>query len=94
MRLAHNNRTDANQRAIIDMLEAIGATVVSLGAVGSGCPDILVGFRGINLLMEIKNPVTRGKLNTEQEKWHKWWAGQRAVVTSTDEALSLIGITL
>ena len=94
MRLANNNRTDDNQAEIIDALEKAGATVISLGKIGDGCPDILIGFRNINILAEIKNPQTKGRLNTKQEYWHKWWRGQRAVITTPEEGLSIIGITL
>ena len=48
-------RVDANQPVIVAALRAIGATVQHLHAVGQGCPDILVGYDGVNFLMEIKD---------------------------------------
>lgn len=84
---------DANQSDIIDALRKAGASVQPLHGVGMGCPDILVGFRGANLLMEIKDgdkvPSAR-KLTEWQEKWHILWEGQVAVVTSKEEALQAI----
>lgn len=82
---------DANQRAIVYTLEAAGATVVSLHEVGRGCPDLLVGFRGINYLMEVKNPETHGRLTKQQLAWHAAWRGQADVVWDEGEALVAIG---
>lgn len=41
--------TDRNQPAIVAALRGIGATVQPLHAVGQGCPDLLVGYRGVPL---------------------------------------------
>jgi hypothetical protein len=49
-------RVDHNHAEIVRALRDVGATVESLAAIGSGCPDALVGFRGVNVLLEIKNP--------------------------------------
>lgn len=43
---------DANQPEIVAALHAVGATVQHLHEVGHGCPDILVGFRGKNYLID------------------------------------------
>jgi len=93
VRNAHDNRVDDNQGEIVKALKKIGVKPISLGCVGDGCPDLLCGYKGLNILIEVKNPETYGRLNTKQEKWHKTWPGQRAVVTNPDEALALFGIT-
>lgn len=81
-------RVDANQPEIVAALRQIGATVQHLHEVGKGCPDILVGFRGNNLLMEIK--TKRGKLNQSESCWHDKWRGQVTTVHSVDDALGLL----
>ena len=48
-------KIDANHVQVVLALEAAGATVQSLAAVGQGVPDLLVGFQGKTLLMEIKD---------------------------------------
>ena len=48
-------KIDANQPEIVAALEAVGASVVSTAGLGNGFPDIVVGFRGINYLIEIKD---------------------------------------
>ena len=49
-------RTDANHKQIIDQIRQISFTsVFSTHELGKGFPDIVVGFRGINYLFEIKD---------------------------------------
>lgn len=84
---------DANQSKIVKGLRAVGASILHLHAVGKGCPDILVGFRGENFLMEIKDgdkTPSKRKLNKGQVDWHRAWRGQVVVVNDYDEALAVI----
>lgn len=87
-------RTDANQDAIVTALRAAGATVQPLSSVGKGCPDLLVGFRGDNHLLECKDgrktPGNR-PLTDDQETWIEGWRGAVCVVLSPDDALRAIG---
>ncbi|MDX5416058.1 MAG: hypothetical protein LPK88_07030 [Alphaproteobacteria bacterium] len=65
-----------------------------LHAVGEGCPDLLVGFRGANYLIEVKDgakPPSARRLNDRQKEWHEAWRGGVFVVASTEEALAVIG---
>lgn len=82
-------RVDKNQAEIVQALRQAGATVLLLHQVGAGCPDILVGHRGQNTLVEIKAP--RGSLTLDEAKFIDGWRGQVAVVRSVAEALRLIG---
>jgi hypothetical protein len=87
-------RTDANQSAIINALRGVGASVQDLSRVGHGCPDLLVGFRGCNWLLEVKDGSKNAsdrKLTSDQVTWHRTWSGQKAVVLNEDEALRAIG---
>jgi hypothetical protein len=79
---------DKNQKEITTALEKIGATVEDLGAVGDGCPDLLVGFRGGNYLIEVKMP--KGKLNKKQKNWHWRYNGTVAVAYTVKEALAVV----
>jgi Holliday junction resolvase len=89
-------KVDANQQKIVEILRAAGATVQSLAAIGHGCPDLLVGWGGKTLLMEIKdgNKVPSAqKLNDDQIKWHgAWMGGPLAVVDGPDAALRMLGV--
>jgi hypothetical protein len=89
-------KVDANQTEIVAALRSLGATVQSLASVGHGCPDLLVGFRGQTLLMEVKDgkkPPSERKLNDDQLRWHgAWHGGPLAVVDNVDAALRMIGV--
>jgi hypothetical protein len=83
-------KVDDNQRPIVKALrELFGPDCVfDLSAVGRGCPDILVGVRGVNLLMEIKGP--KGELTTDQQIFHRMWDGQAVVIRTLQDALDAI----
>jgi len=87
-------KVDANQARLVDALRRAGASVQHLHAVGKGCPDIAVGYRGVTYLLEIKdgdNPPSRQKLTPDEAAWHDAWRGHVIVVASIDEALAAIG---
>jgi hypothetical protein len=74
-------------------LRRIGATVQTLHVVGVGCPDIVVGFRGQNFLIEIKDgnkPPSKRRLTPDEAIWHTTWNGQVEVVISPEEAIKFV----
>ena len=89
-------KIDANQEAVVTALRAAGATVQSLAGVGKGVPDLLVGYQGKTLLMEVKdgNKSPSARLLTEDQlRWHgSWKGGALAVVDNPDAALRMIGV--
>lgn len=82
---------DANQPEIVAALRAVGATVQHLHEVGQGCPDILVGFKGSNYVLEIKNSLRDWKLTPAEEVWLAQWRGQAHIVETAENALRIIG---
>lgn len=89
--MRHRPRLDANHTEIVDGLRQIGATVQSLAGIGGGCPDILVGWHGVNILMEIKDgskPASARKLTDDEQVWiDEWRGGDVWVVESLSDAL-------
>jgi Holliday junction resolvase len=86
-------KIDANQTRVVNALRGAGASVQSLAATGKGCPDLLVGYGGINYLMEVKdgNKVPSAqKLTIDQEHWHSVWKGAVHIVKSENEALKIL----
>jgi hypothetical protein len=84
---------DANQAGIVADLRLIpGCQVLTLAEVGSGCPDLLVGYRGFNFLFELKNPDVHynQKLPTiaRQKEFRDKWPGQVRQVTTFTEILN------
>ena len=83
-------RADRNQAQIVAALRKVGATVLHLHSLGRGAPDILAGYRGRNILMEIKTP--KGKLTPQESDFMWGWKGQYAEVRTVDEALLAIKV--
>jgi hypothetical protein len=88
-------RIDRNQAEIVAALRKVGATVHSLAPLGSGCPDLLCGFKRATFLLELKDgqkPPSARELTPDQIQWHmNWRGGPCQVVTSVEEALCAIG---
>lgn len=88
------HRRDINQTPIEQALKQVGATLADLSQVGAGVTDLLVGYRGVNFLLEIKNPnqsPSHRKLTEKQQEFHAFWRGQKTVVETVDDALKAIG---
>lgn len=90
------HKIDRNQPEIIRALRAVGAIVQPLSAVGCGVPDLLVGYRGRNHLLEVKDgarPPSERTLTPDQVEWHGRWRGEVRVVYDALDALLAIGAT-
>ena len=88
-------KIDRNQPEIVGALRAVGASVQPLHAVGQGCPDLAVGFRGAVYFLEVKDgslPPSARKLTPAQIEWHRDWRGHVAVVLTAEDALRVIGV--
>ena len=86
-------RTDANQPDIVKMFRSMGATVAITANAGSGFPDLVVGYKHVNLLVEVKDPeqpTNNQKLTPKQVEFHRDWQGQICVVKTQNEAMELI----
>jgi hypothetical protein len=88
-----HGRIDGNQPAIVEALRGAGASVQSLADLGHGVPDLLVGWRGINLLMEVKaggKALSARRLTPDEQRWHLRWCGQVLVVEGPVAALAAL----
>jgi hypothetical protein len=86
-------RTDANQREIVEACIALGASVCSLSNIGNGCPDLVVGYHGINYLLEVKDgckPPSARKLTPDEAQFISLWRGKIHVVTCVGDVLALL----
>ena len=89
--MRRRGNVDSNHREIVRALEGIGATVTSLADLGEGVPDLLVGFRRRNRLIEIKDgrkAPSRRKARPCQEDFAATWNGEPVcLVRSPEEAI-------
>jgi hypothetical protein len=83
---------DSNQAEIVAALRKAGCEVLSLAAVGNGCPDLLIlAPDGELKLVELKDgnkPPSKQKLTPHQVAFHKRWPV--SVVTNWAEALNVV----
>jgi hypothetical protein len=82
-------RVDLNQDEIVRALREIGCSILYLHTLGQGAPDILAGYRGKNVLLEVKSKT--GTLTPDERVWHGNWNGQVVIVRSVEEAIRAVG---
>ncbi len=90
-RNSRHGKPDANTSGIVAALRACpGVTVVYIAK-----PlDLVVGYKGRNYLVEIKNPDgkdRRGPSWVQQQAFMRNWSGQSCVCTNAVQVLTLIG---
>ena len=81
-------KPDANQARIVEALRKIGCSVSITSQVGNGFPDLLVGFRGRTVLLEVKDsekPPSARKLTDAEAHFLATWKGGPAVVVNNEE---------
>jgi hypothetical protein len=86
-------RKDGNHKEIIAAFRSLGATVFDTASLGSGFPDCVIGMRGNNVLVEIKDgslPPSKRKLTPDELKFHAEWRGKVVIINNVDEAIELI----
>jgi Holliday junction resolvase len=87
------NRIDANQNDIVDALREAGA-VVRIISQGDGIPDLLVGYNGFTILMEVKDgdkvPSKRQLTEAEQKFFDEWEGGLLVIVNNVQEAIDML----
>ena len=91
--MRHRAKTDANHSQVVDALRRIGCSVRSTAALGRGFPDLAVGYRGMNFLLEVKDgskPPSARKLTEDEQKFLLEWRGHYAVVESANDAIAIV----
>jgi hypothetical protein len=86
-------RTDANQSSIVRDLRKLGASVAITSSLGTGYPDILVGFRGANYWFELKDPnqpPSKRALTDAEKDFHLAWSGQVHKVESVEDCMDVM----
>jgi hypothetical protein len=79
-------KPDANQHALVEALKKIGAKCFYI----KEPVDLLVGYRGRNLLLEVKNREGKNRITKAQAEFLATWPGDVQVVWSVEEAISAV----
>ena len=82
-------KTDIIQKQCVEAAKKLGASVVSLASIGGGCPDLLVGFRGKNFLLELKS-TPKASITKDQKIFHEVFEGSIKVIYSVDELIETL----
>lgn len=77
-------KADGNQREIVNALKAIGARVYYI----KEPVDLLVGYRGKNCLLEVKD--IHGRLTKAQEEFMQTWPGEAWIVQTVNQAMEAV----
>lgn len=84
-------KKDKNHPEIVEALKGHGASVIDTSGLAHGMPDLILGYCGKTMLMEIKNTATyygrKGLSKTQLEWKSKWVGGPYAVVTDIESAI-------
>ena len=91
--MRYANRIDENQNEIVKALRKAGAYVRIISQ-GDGIPDLLVAYKGVTILMEVKDgdkvPSARKLTEAEQKFFDEWTGGMLVIVNSVDEAIATL----
>lgn len=86
-------RKDDNQTLIVKQLRQLGYSVYITSMVGKGFPDLVIGKRNKNYLVELKDgskPPSARKLTDDEAKFIEGWQGTIIVAHDLDGILNQI----
>jgi hypothetical protein len=86
-------KVDDNQKEIVSALRRFGASILIVSQL-KNCFDILVGYKGVNYIMEIKDgkkPPSQRKLSDGEINFkNKWKGGDYYIVCSIEDAINVL----
>lgn len=86
-------KVDQNQSDLVTTMRNMGVSVEITSAAHNGFPDLVVGFGGITVLVEVKDgskPPSARKLTKDQVKFHNTFKGAITVIETTEQAIALV----
>lgn len=87
-------RADGNQKALVEQMRSIpGLSVVHTHTVGKGLPDLILGYKGRNYLVEVKDPSqppSKRKLTPDEVEFHESWTGSIHIVEKIEDVIKII----
>ena len=86
------HRSDDNTFLIKDHLDNIPGISYKFVSQVDGFVDMVVGWRGINYLWELKSD--KGKLSKSQKDFHLQWSGTISVIRTIEDADKALGIKI
>lgn len=81
-------KKDLNQDAIVAELLAFGCSVRKTHQLGGGFPDLVVGWRGRTLLVEVKQPGKEDDLTADEREFFAAWRGAAIVASDAEQVIA------
>ena len=81
-------RVDANHKEVVDEFRRLGCSVLDMSRLGDGAPDLLIGYGGVSILVEVKDglkPPSKSTLNNDQLQWWMNWRENPRVVRNLEQ---------
>ena len=88
-------RLDGNHREVVDEFRRFGCSVLDMSRLGEGTPDLLIGYGGISLLVEVKDgkrPPSRRTLTGDQVDFWLSWKQNPRVVKNLEEVAKTVNV--
>lgn len=88
-------RQDSNHGDIRSAFESLGCSVCDLSALGNGRPDLLIGFGGLCICVEVKDgakPPSERRLTPDEEKFRMNWKGGYRLVTNLEDVAETVKV--
>lgn len=79
---------DLNHAQIINGLRQAGIAAHSIASVGDGIPDILAGYRGICVVLEVKR--FKEEPTQKEREFAERWPGPYCIVNTPVEAIEAV----
>lgn len=86
-------KTDDNQKEIVDFFKSTGCSVLITSAAHDGMTDLIVGKKGVTVLVEVKDgnkSPSQRQLTDKQEKIHNTFDGAITVIEDLEQAAALL----
>lgn len=86
-------RADGNQSDIVAAFRKLGASVAHCHTIGKGFPDLAVGYGGLTMLIEIKDPSrppSKQRLTEDEVDFFNTWKGGVRIVKDLDDVTETI----
>jgi hypothetical protein len=86
-------RIDTNQPQLVKQMRQVGMSVFVTSMIGKGFVDCVCGYRGINFLLEIKDPSqppSKRKLTDDEQAFHDSWRGNTHVVETIFDVMRIL----
>jgi Holliday junction resolvase len=90
--MAYAKKVDLNHKEVVEKFRELGASVFDASGVGRGFPDIVVGYNGQTVLVEIKSGE-RKRFSEAQLKFMAEWKGSAVTrINDVEGVIRLIKI--